>query len=163
MGLKGVNAVVLTISDSCADGERKDESGEVLKSLLEKKGARVLKKEILPDEAAGITDKFKFYCDKLKTDLVLSAGGTGLGPRDVTPEATRAVIEKEAYGITELMRAKSIKKTKRAALSRAVAGVRGKTLIINLPGSPRGAKESFLAIEGIISHALAMIRGEGHR
>ena len=92
----------------------------------------------------------------------MTTGGTGLGPRDVTPEATHAVIKKEILGLTELMRFKSFKKTECAALSRAVAGVRGKTLIVNLPGSPKGARESYQAIRAIIPHALAMIRGEGH-
>ena len=161
-GFKGIRAVVLTVSDSCAHGRRKDTSGAFLCQLLEDRGAQVLKKDICGDTEARIKNKFKYFCDKLKADLVLSTGGTGLGPRDVTPEATKAVIKKETFGIAELMRLEGLKKTRRAALSRAVAGVRGKTLIVNLPGSPKGACESFLAVAELIPHALAMIRGEGH-
>lgn len=162
LNYKGIKAVVLVISDSCANGRRQDESGEILSGLLKEKGAILLKKEIIPDDGALIKDKLKFFCDGLKADLILSSGGTGFGPRDLTPEATNAVIEKEAYGLSELMRLEGLKKTKRAALSRGIAGIRKNSLIINLPGSPRGAVESFKAIAGIIPHAFAMIRGEGH-
>jgi molybdopterin adenylyltransferase len=161
--LHGARAVVLTISDSASRGSRKDESGAVLVAKLKRLGAAVLKKEIVADDLGLIKERFKDYCDRLCADLVLSTGGTGFGPRDVTPEATHAVIAKEAPGLAELMRLESLKKTKRAALSRAVAGVRGRTLIVNLPGSPKAASESFQAIVELIPHALAMIRGEGHR
>jgi molybdenum cofactor synthesis domain-containing protein len=159
---KGIRAVVLTVSDSRSKGKVFDESGEALVCLLKKRGALVLKKEIVPDEKARIARSLRRFCDHLNVHLVLTTGGTGLGPRDVTPEATGAVIAKKVPGLIELMRWKSFEKTERAALSRAVAGIRGRALIINLPGSPKGAQESFEAIAPLVPHALAMMRGEGH-
>ena len=160
--LKGLKAVVLTISDSCSQGKREDQSGAMLCDFLRKHGAEILKQDIIGDDKSLIIKKLKFFCDRLKASLVLSIGGTGLSPRDVTPEATMAVIEKEIRGLEELMRGEGAQLTKRAALSRAVIGIRKKTLIVNLPGSPRGALESFSAIAELIPHALAMMRGEGH-
>lgn len=162
LNYKGVRVVVLVVSDSCANGRRRDESGELLSSLLKERGVILLKKEVIADDKALIKDKLKFFCDGLKADLVLSCGGTGFGPRDLTPEATKAVIEREAHGLSELMRLEGLKKTKRAVLSRGICGIRKGTLIINLPGSPKGAIESFRAISEVILHAFAMIRGEGH-
>lgn len=162
LNFRGVKAVVVTISDSCAGGRRRDETGELLSGLLKEKGAILLKKEIIADDEVLIKDRLKFFCDGLKADLILSCGGTGFGPRDLTPEATKAIIEKEACGLSELIRLKGLKKTDRAALSRGICGIRGGALIVNLPGSPKGAGESFRAIIEVIPHALAMIRGEGH-
>ena len=158
----GIRAAVLTVSDSCSRGSRADESGKALVQLLEKRDARVLKKEIVPDKKAAIKKRLKIFCGILKADLILTTGGTGLGPRDVTPEATRSVVDREVPGLVELMRFKSFKKTERASLSRAVAGIRGKTLIVNLPGSPRGSRDSFEAIADLVPHALEMMRSEGH-
>jgi molybdopterin adenylyltransferase len=162
MSFRGMRCAVLTVSDSCAKGECRDQSGVILKSLLKKRGAVLLSEAVCPDQKRGIKKNLSFFCDKLSCDLVLTTGGTGLSPRDVTPEATRAVLDKEAAGIVELMRSVSFLKTRRAALSRAVAGTRGKSLIINLPGSPRAVRESFEAVAEIIPHALSMMKGGGH-
>lgn len=158
----GCRVAILTISDSCAGGAKQDESGPVLKGLLEARGADIVSREIVADEAPRIADSLKACADELKADAVFTTGGTGLGPRDVTPEATRSVLDREAPGLAEWIRAKGAARTRRAVLSRGVCGLRGRTLIINLPGSPRGAAESFEAIAEIVPHALAMARGEGH-
>ncbi|MFH0876921.1 MAG: MogA/MoaB family molybdenum cofactor biosynthesis protein [Candidatus Omnitrophota bacterium] len=160
--LQNVRVVLLTISDACAAGFRSDETGKVLASLLKKSGALVIKKEILPDDVYLIKTRLKTVCDCGEADVVLSCGGTGLGPRDVTPEATKSVVEKEVIGLAEEIRRQGVKHTKYAALSRAVCGLRANTLIINLPGNPKGARQSFEAIMDLIPHALAMMRGEGH-
>jgi len=162
LDVKDLKVAILTVSDSCARDLRKDESGQVLKKIVKTWGAQVVESAIVRDNENAIKKFLKDSCDHLKVGLVLTTGGTGLGPRDLTPEATRAVIKKEIPGVPELMRFKSFKKTERAALSRAVAGVRGATLIVNLPGSPKGARESFLAVRDIILHALLMIKGAGH-
>jgi len=162
LDVKDLKVAILTVSDSCARDLRKDESGQVLKKIVKTWGAQVVESAIVRDNENAIKKFLKEACDHLKVGLVLTTGGTGLGPRDLTPEATRAVIKKEIPGVPELMRFKNFKKTERAALSRAVAGVRGNTLIVNLPGSPKGARESFLAVRDIILHALLMIKGAGH-
>lgn len=159
---KGITAAVVTISDSCVKGRQEDVSGEILVQLLKARSAHVLRKEILPDSKSKIKKCLKFICDTLKVKLILTTGGTGLGPRDVTPEATKEIIEKEVPGLVELARMEGLKQTRKAALSRAVAGVRKNSLIINLPGSPRGVRESFEAMVDIIPHAFVMMRGEGH-
>jgi molybdopterin adenylyltransferase len=153
---------VLTISDRCSKGERKDESGKIIIELVKALPAEVVKYEIIPDEFDMIKEKIIDYSDNLKVDLILTDGGTGFTPRDVTPEATKEVIEKEVPGIPEAMRTECLKFTKRAMLSRAIAGIRGKTLIINLPGSARGAKESLEAILEGLPHGLDMIAGKEH-
>jgi molybdopterin adenylyltransferase len=160
--LDGIRVAVLTVSDSCFAERRRDESGPVLCRLLKARGAEVAATDIVGDQEAAIAGKLRFYAKTLKADLILTTGGTGLGPRDVTPEATRSVIQKEVQGIAELMRIASFKKTDRAALSRAVAGICGKTLVVNFPGSPKGAAECFLAVAKVVPHALAMMRGQGH-
>ncbi|MFA5038577.1 MAG: MogA/MoaB family molybdenum cofactor biosynthesis protein [Candidatus Omnitrophota bacterium] len=160
-GLKGVIAGIVTVSDSCAQGKRRDESGPVLETLLVRVGASLIDRQIVSDDEAAIARAVKRQI-RLKADVVLTTGGTGLGPRDVTPEATRLVLQKEIPGLSEAMRSAGSQKTRRAFLSRGVCGVRGKSLIINLPGSPKGAAESWEAIVDLIPHALAMIRGEGH-
>jgi len=155
-------AAVLTVSDKCSQGQREDKSGELVRELVKKLPAEVIKYEIVPDEPDMIKERLIDYCDNLKVDLILTTGGTGFGPRDFTPEATKEVIEREAPGIPEAMRLESLKLTRRAMLSRAAAGIRGKTLIVNLPGSPRGAKESLeVILEGLL-HGLDMIAGRGH-
>ncbi|MDD5019418.1 MAG: MogA/MoaB family molybdenum cofactor biosynthesis protein [Candidatus Omnitrophica bacterium] len=158
----GCRVAVLTVSDSCARGLKKDESGRVLRVLLEQRGADVVAADIVADDKRGITGFLKRYAGKNRVDLVLTTGGTGLGPRDVTPEATRSVLDKEAPGLSEWIRWSGAAKTRRAVLSRGVCGLKRRTLIINLPGSPKGAAESFEAVADIIPHALAMARGEGH-
>jgi molybdopterin adenylyltransferase len=152
-----IKAVVLTISDSASRGEREDLSGPAVVSELQSLQAEVVATEILPDEREQIAALLRHYADDGAANLILTTGGTGLGPRDVTPEATRDVIEREAPGLSELMRAESMKITPLAALSRSVCGARGRTLIVNLPGSVRGARENFQAIARLLPHAIALL------
>lgn len=155
-----IRAAVLTISDKGYAGEREDKSGRVLKELVSKLPGEVCHYEIIPDEKETIKEKLVTCCDQLKVDLVLTTGGTGFSSRDVTPEATLEVIEKRAPGISEAMRMESLKVTPRAMLSRAEAGIRGKTLIINLPGSPKGAKECLEAILPALVHGIDILQGK---
>ncbi len=155
-------AGILTVSDRCSSCQRKDESGEIIREFLLENGFEVVRYEIVPDEEKIIGDKLLEFSDRLNLDVVLTTGGTGLGPRDVTPEVTREVLEKEIPGIPEAMRRHGLKYTPHALLSRSVAGLRGKTLIINLPGSPRGVRESLEILKDILTHALEMIQGRGH-
>ncbi|MBI4974626.1 MAG: MogA/MoaB family molybdenum cofactor biosynthesis protein [Candidatus Omnitrophica bacterium] len=154
---------VLTISDKCSQGKREDETGRIAQEIIKKLPGEVVKYEIIPDEPATIKARLIDYCDNLKVDLVLTDGGTGFTVRDNTPEATKAVIEKEVPGIPEAMRVACLASTKRAMLSRAVSGIRGRTLIVNLPGSTRGARESLEAILEGLPHGLDMIAGKEHR
>jgi molybdenum cofactor synthesis domain-containing protein len=150
---------ILTISDSGTRGDRKDVSGDTISYLLAAAGFHEVDRTIVPDEIDLITPKLKEWSDYGEIDVVLTTGGTGLGPRDVTPEATRAVLDMEIPGITEAMRTITSKSTPYAMLSRSVSGVRSGCLIINLPGSPAGVKECIEVILPIIPHALEMIRG----
>ncbi|MBI4055375.1 MAG: MogA/MoaB family molybdenum cofactor biosynthesis protein [Elusimicrobia bacterium] len=154
---------ILTVSDRAFEGIYEDTSGPELKRYVEKKDWRVECRAVVPDEKEEIKKILVDWSDHKGIGLILTAGGTGLGPRDVTPEATREVLEKELPGISEAMRREGAKKTPLAALSRAMAGSRNKSLILNLPGSPRGAVESLEAVCGILPHALSMLMGEGHR
>jgi len=151
---------ILTISDKGARGEREDLSGRVIKEIVKKIDGEVKYYRIIPDEEETIQDELVKAVDKLHLDLILTTGGTGLGKRDVTPEATLAVIEKEVPGISEIIRSESFKKTNRAILSRGVAGIRKKSLIINLPGSPKGVKESLEIILKALPHGIEIIKGE---
>ena len=153
---------VLTISDKCSKGQREDKSGKIVQDLMKKPTYEVVKYDLIPDEPDMIKEKLINYSDKLKLDMVLTNGGTGFTKRDNTPEATREVIEREVPGIPEAMRTLCLSITKRAMLSRGIAGLRGKTLIINLPGSSRGAKESLEAILEELPHGLDMIVGREH-
>lgn len=153
---------VLTISDKCSKGQREDKSGQVVRELIKNLPGEVVKYEIVPDEPEMIKEKLKSYCDNLKVDLVLTDGGTGFTERDRTPEATREVIEKEVPGIPEAMRIGCLGFSPRAMLSRGLAGIRGKTLIINLPGSTKGAEESLKAVLETLPHGLDMILGREH-
>lgn len=148
---------ILTISDKCFQGNREDKCGKIIQELLDKNVYQVEKYEIIPDEPKLIKEKIVYYCDKLKVDLVLTDGGTGFTKRDVTPEATQAVIEKMVPGIPEAMRMEGFKKTKRAMLSRGIAGIRGNTLIINLPGSSRGCREALEVILDELPHGMDML------
>lgn len=148
---------VLTLSDKGSKGERRDESGPAIEMLIKKIDGKVVSYDILPDEKALIKKKLLSLCNKV--DLILTTGGTGLSPRDVTPEATREVIKREIPGIAEAMRYEGLKKTPFAMLSRAVSGVRGKTLIINLPGSPKAVEENLSVILESLSHAIEKIKG----
>jgi len=153
---------ILTISDKCSQGLREDKSGKIIQELIKQLPAEIVKYEIVPDEPEMIKKRLIDYSDNLKVDLVLTNGGTGFGPRDFTPEATKEVIEREIPGIPEAMRISCLKITKRAMLSRAIAGIRGRTLIVNLPGSFQGAKESLEAILEALPHGLDMILGKEH-
>ncbi len=153
-----ITVAVLTISDKGSKGERKDVSGPLIEDILKKIEAEVKYYEILPDEKRLIRKNLIKYSKKV--DLILTTGGTGLSPRDVTPDATLEVIEREVPGISEAMRAEGLKKTRMAMLSRAVAGVKGETLIINLPGSPKAVKENLETILNIIPHAIEKIKGD---
>jgi molybdopterin adenylyltransferase len=153
-----ITVAVLTLSDKGSKGEREDASGPMIREMLKGIDAVVKYYDILPDEKELIKEKLIEY-GKL-VDLILTTGGTGLSPRDVTPEATIEVIEKQIPGIAEAMRIEGLKKTRRAMLSRAVAGVRGKTLIINLPGSPKAVKENLEIILGVLPHAVEKIKGD---
>lgn len=154
---------VLTVSDKCSKGEREDESGKVIIEMIKSIGAEVFQYDIVPDEIPLIKDKLIFYCDDLKTDFVFTTGGTGFSTRDVTPEATKAVSEKIIPGIPELIRLEGLKKTKNAMLSRGISVIRKNSIIINLPGSPKGVRESLASILDIIPHALDMLKGGSHR
>lgn len=149
---------VITVSDRVFRGERPDESGPAIEARVAEAGDRVVAYRVVPDEIERIQEALAELIDGLDVDLVLTTGGTGLAPRDVTPEATRSMIEKEVPGIAEAMRYFSLAKSPRAMLSRAVAGVRRNTLIVNLPGSVRGVNECLDAIYAQLSHAVALIR-----
>lgn len=150
-------AVVLTISDKASRGEREDKSGPAVVAEIEKLGGQVAATEILADDRELIASRLRAYADRGDVNLICTTGGTGFAPRDQTPEATREVIEKEAPGLAELMRLRSLDSTPLAPLSRAVCGIRGSTLIINLPGSLRGAVENFTAIRSSIPHAIGLL------
>ncbi len=152
---------ILTVSDRSARGERVDQTQLALRERLDPKTFEVAAYEVVPDEPAQIRRVLRMWADKDRLDVILTNGGTGLAPRDHTPEATREVLDKEAPGLAELMRLEGLKKTPLAALSRGIAGVRGGTLILNLPGSPKGAAESLEAVLPVIPHAVELIRGEG--
>lgn len=150
-------AAVLTISDSASRGEREDRSGPAVVIELEKLGGRIAATEIVSDDRDLIAAKLREYADRGDVNLICTTGGTGFAPRDNTPEATRDVIEKEAPGLAELMRSKSLDQTPLASLSRAVCGIRGRTLIVNLPGSVRGAVQNFAAVRSSIPHAIGLL------
>jgi molybdenum cofactor synthesis domain-containing protein len=155
--LNMIKAAVLTLSDKGSKGRREDTSGPTIEKLVKKIEAEVVSYDILPDEKALIKKKLISLCKK--ADLILTTGGTGVSPRDVTPDATREVITYEIPGMSEAMRFESLKKTPYAMLSRAVTGVRGKTLIINLPGSPKAVKENLSVLLAVIPHAIEKIKG----
>ena len=151
---------ILTVSDRAARGELEDASGPALMQLVQETGWFVTITALVPDEESAIRDKLMIWADAAELDVILSTGGTGFAPRDVTPEATRAVIERETPGLAEAMRAASLKVTPHAMLSRIVTGIRKKTLIINLPGSPKGAVENLQVVIPVLPHAIQLLRDD---
>ncbi|MGD0611719.1 MAG: MogA/MoaB family molybdenum cofactor biosynthesis protein [Anaerolineales bacterium] len=151
---------ILTVSDRSARGERPDLSGPALADLIAAQGWQVVRQAVVPDERVVLEETMSTWVDQDDLDILLTTGGTGFSLRDITPEATRAVIEREAPGLVEAMRQESLKVTPHAMLSRAVAGIRGKVLIINLPGSPKGALENIQLVLPVLPHAVELLRGE---
>jgi len=158
--MPGIRVAILTVSDAGARGERPDTSGDSLAAWARGRGYELVLRTLVPDETLAIAGALSAWCDGGAADLVLTTGGTGLTPRDVTPEATRAVLDREAPGIAEALRVSVLGSFPRAALSRGVAGIRGRTLIINLPGSPGGVKDGLAVLEQWIEHAVELVRGE---
>src|SRR6266436_3640994 len=155
-----IRAVVITSSDACSIGERKDTSGETLVQLLTELGAEIVAKEIVNDDLEPLAHKLRAYADLKHVNLIVTTGGTGFAPRDNTPEATLSVIEREAPGLAEAMRIETLKQTPMAMISRGVCGIRSGTLIINLPGSPKAVRESFAVIKPVLNHAVELLAGQ---
>lgn len=157
-----MNVAIITLSDKASRGERIDESGPYIRQKLQESGAQIVHEEILPDDLHQVTETLARLSDVDEVDIIFTTGGTGFGPRDVTPEATRAVVEREAPGIPEAMRRAGLETTATAMLSRAVAGIRAQTIIINLPGSLKAVEQSLVVIIPVLDHALEMLRGAEH-
>lgn len=157
-----IKIAILTVSDSCAQGQREDISGQEIKTMLDKDRFEIFEKKIIADSREAIANELKYFSDKAGIDVVLTTGGTGLGPRDVTPEATASVCERIVPGLSEIIRIRGWKKTESAVLSRGIAGICNKTLIINLPGSPKGVRESLEIILDVLPHAVQMMLGGRH-
>jgi molybdopterin adenylyltransferase len=155
--LAGIRVAVLTVSDRVAAGEREDAGGTALAELLAEAGAELVERDVVADEAAAVTAALRRMA--AAAEVVLTTGGTGLGPRDVTPEATRAVLDREAPGIAEALRHASLAITPFAMLSRAVAGLAGRTLVVNLPGNPKAVREEWAVLSEVLGHAVATARG----
>lgn len=157
-----IRVAILTISDSCAQGKRADESGPAIRDMLGEKNFEVCEKITLPDDYRAIAKALRHLSDELCIDVILTTGGTGLGRRDVTPEATASVCERMVPGLAEILRSEGFRTVPNAVLSRGVAGTRDSTLIINLPGSPKAVRECLEVILGVLPHAVDMMRGGGH-
>jgi len=155
-----IRAVVITVSDACALGEREDQSGATLVKLLTEMGAEIIGKEIVSDDLDPLAHKLRAYADLHYVNLIVTTGGTGLGPRDNTPEATLRIIEREAPGLAEAMRIQTLKNTPMAMISRGVCGIRSGALIVNLPGAPKAVRESFAVIAPVLNHAIALVAGQ---
>jgi molybdenum cofactor synthesis domain-containing protein len=154
-----IRAAVITVSDACSRGERADDSGAALVESLSELGAEIVETRILYDDLEPLVQMLEAIANRSDVNLIITTGGTGLGPRDNTPEATRRVIEREAPGIAEAIRAESLKVTPMAMISRGVAGVASGTLIINLPGSPKAVRESFAVIKPVLAHSVDLLAG----
>jgi molybdenum cofactor synthesis domain-containing protein len=157
-----IRAGILTVSDSCIRGERQDISGQTIEDVLRNANFEVCRRKVVPDDKDAIAAELRLFADQAQVDVVLTTGGTGLGPCDVTPEATESVCDRLAPGLCEIIRFCGWQSTKNAVLSRGTAGIRGRTLIINLPGSPKGAAESLQIILDVLPHAVKMLHGGGH-
>lgn len=155
-----IKAVILTVSDACSTGERKDESGATLLQSLKDLGAEIVATRILNDDLDPLAEALRKFAELPDVNLIVTTGGTGFAPRDNTPEATLAVIEREAPGLAEAMRNETLKQTPMAMISRGVCGIRNGTLIINLPGSPKAVRESFAIIAPVLKHAIALLAGD---
>jgi len=154
-----LRVAILTVSDAGSRGERADTSGDAIAAWVVERGFTLAARALVPDETTRIATTLAEWADGESADLVLTTGGTGLTPRDVTPEATRAVLEREAPGIAEAMRCSVYPRFHRAALSRGVAGVRGRTLIVNLPGSPGGVRDGLAVLDDLVEHAVQLVQG----
>lgn len=162
--MSSIRLAVLTVSDRSSRGERPDASGPALVELAQTQGWQVVEQDILPDEQELLSERLVSWADSGEVDIILTTGGTGFAPRDVTPEATRAVVERLTPGLDEAMRAASLHVTPLAMLSRAISGIRKRTLILNLPGSPKGAVENLRVVLPALEHAVRLLREEdaGH-
>jgi molybdopterin adenylyltransferase len=157
-----LTVAILTISTSVSKKEREDRSGAVILEFVEARGWQVIRQDVVPDDEHRVNEYLRYICDTGVPDLVLTTGGTGISPTDRTPEATRAVVEREVPGIPEAMRLRTFEAAPTSILSRQVAGVRGNALIVNLPGSPAGVRECLGVIGGVIEHACEVIGGRSH-
>jgi molybdenum cofactor synthesis domain-containing protein len=160
MKLKGIKVAIITVSDKGSAGEREDLSGPEIRAIVEAEGAAVIGYEIIPDEQYKIEERLVHFADFSEADLIFTTGGTGFSPRDVTPEATLSVIERHAPGFVEAIRAESLKITSHAMLSRAVSGIRGNCIIINLPGSPKAVRESIHVVLPALPHGVSILKGQ---
>jgi molybdopterin adenylyltransferase len=157
-----IRAAVLTVSDRSARGEREDLSGALVVELLREAGALVVVREVLADDLEPLAERLRALADRDDVNLVVTTGGTGLSPRDNTPEATRAVVEREVPGLAEAMRAETLRQTPTAMLSRGLCGTRSGALVVNLPGSPKGVRECFAVLRPVLAHAVGLLAGRAH-